>query len=248
MLIRSGFGARVAMRDGTRTWRRAAALAAWLWCGGAAADEAAPAGGTAPRDYVHAWLGAIGTDDTWTVARPAPDEDLVGGLGTLPFGGGAAQRLWGEGGFRLGYEGGGLISWKNHDTQFVAASGSGGGVLAVATENTFLSVGVFMGAVASLQLTDHLRVQLAAGPALTWARLDAGDEPSSDPEPAMEVDDVSDDVSFVPYGRVGLEVVLDNGFAIGASMRYANDRFDFGDNGDLEMDEIMWVLTLGSPL
>lgn len=199
-------------------------------------------------DYVQAWIGAPDSHDGWTLDRPPPAEDLVGGLGRLPMGGGAAQRLWGKGLVRFGYEGGGLVSWKNHDTDFFAASGSGGGTLAVTTENTFLSIGVFMGGVASLQLTENLRVQFAAGPSLSWARLASDDDLQTDTPAEADGSDTGHDVSLVPYGRLGVEVRLGNGFMVGASMRYADDEFDFGGIGELEVDEVVWMLTLGSRL
>lgn len=212
------------------------------------AAETMPADVGAPVDYAYAWLGVLDTDDSWTVDRPAPEDDLVGGLGTLPYVGGAGQRLWGQGAWGIGYEGGGLVSWKNHDTRFFAASGNGGGTLAVSAENTFFSLGVFMGGVASLQPTHNLRLQLAAGPSLTWARLESDHDPQPSPTSGMDGADAGHDVSIVPYARLGVEFVLRSGFAIGASVRYANDEFDFGSNGELEADEVLWLLTLGSRL
>jgi hypothetical protein len=224
-----------------------AALALWFSSSGVKAEETRAPDPVEPVDYVQAWLGALDTDDGWSLDQPAPDEDLVGGLGTLPFGGGSAQRLWGQGLLRIGYEGGGLVSWKNDDTKFFAASGSDGGTLVVTTENTFLSVGVFMGGVASLQLRESLRVQVAVGPSLTWARLDLEDDPPDAEDPA-DSDGTGHDVSFVAYGRAGVEFEFRNGFMLGASVRYADDEFDFGNNGKMEMDEVLWLLTLGSRL
>lgn len=217
----------------------------WAGCVSAAAGESAGTENSVAVDYVQAWLGAVDSDDGWTLERPGQGDDLVGGLGTLPLGGGAAQRLWGQGIFRLGYEGGGLVSWKNQNTEFFVASGSGGGTLAISTENTFLSVGVFMGGLASLQLTEQLRLQLAAGPSLTWARLTSdGLQADSD----AGADHTGQDVSLVPYGRLGVELLLSDRFMIGASVRYADDEFDFGDSGELDVDEVVWLLTLGSRL
>ncbi|MEQ8861504.1 MAG: hypothetical protein RIC56_22900 [Pseudomonadales bacterium] len=220
-------------------------MAAWLGCCSAAAEETVRADDGAPVDYVQAWVGALDTDDAWTLDRSVPDDDLVGGLGTLPFGGGAAQRLWGQGFLRMGYEGGGLVSWKNDDTRFFAASDGGGGTIAVTTENRFFSIGVFMGGVASFQLAERLRVQVAAGPSLSWARLAPDDDA---PDSTAVGPKASDDVSLVPYGRLGVEVLLGQDLMLGASMRYADDDFDFGRNGKFEMDEVMWLLTLGSRL
>jgi hypothetical protein len=226
---------------------------ACLGCSAALCSEPATTPGGEAEGYLQAWLGALETDDGWSLEQPESGPALVGDLGTLPFGGGAAQWLWGGGRLRFGYESGGLTSWKNHDTEFFAASTDEGGTLLLSTDNTFFAIGVFIGGVASLDLTRHLRLQLAAGPSLTWARLDGPNEPD-EPTPQLaavrvvDVDDASHDVSFIPYGRVGLEVLLDNGFTFGVSARYADDEFDFGGNGELEVDEVVWLLTIGSRL
>ncbi len=231
--------------------RVVAGTVAWLCCSAALAGEPASPQGGEPEHYIQAWLGALNTDDSWTVTQQEPDQGFVGGLGTLPFGGGAAQQLWGQGRFRFGYEAGGLVSWKNDNTQFFGSSGSG--TLVVTTHNTFLGFGVFMGGVASMNVTRYLRLQLAAGPSLMWARLDGDDGNDASQQPAGQATVVvtgesSHDVSLVPYGRVGLEVLLDDGLTFGVSARYAKDEFDFGRNGDLEVDEVLWLLTIGSRL
>jgi len=97
----------------------------------------------------------------------------------------------------------------------------------------------------SLQLTKQLRVQPAAGPSLTWARL-TSDGLQADGD--AEADDTGQDVSLVPYGRLGVELLLSDRFIVGASVRYADDEFDFGDSGELDVDEVVWLLTLGSRL
>ena len=68
------------------------------------------------------WIGAIDTDDRWDREDPATGEPLDGDLGTVPYFGGGSQRLWGRLG-QIGYEGGGLVSWKN-DSNDASASPS----------------------------------------------------------------------------------------------------------------------------
>lgn len=232
---------------------RLALVLAWLSCSAALGSEPAAVPERMPEGYIQAWLGALDTDESWSLRQPGSEQDIVGGLGTLPFGGGVAQWLWGGGRFRFGYESGGLASWKNDDTEFFAASSSGGGTLLVSADNTFFAVGVFMGGFLSVDLTRNLRLQVAAGPSLTWARLDGpnhDDEPVPQPQTAVvvDVDDAGHDASLTPYARVGLEVLLDNGFTFGVTARYADDEFDFGGNGELDVDEVVWLLTIGSRL
>lgn len=220
-------------------------------CSAALCGEPSESPGREPVGYLQAWLGALKADRGWSLEQPGSDERLVGDLGTLPFGGGAAQRLWGGGRLRFGFESGGLASWKNDDTEFFAASSRRGGTLLVSTDNTFFAVGVFMGAIASLELTRHLRVQAAAGPSLTWARLDGpNDHRQADVDSGsvvvVDVDDASHDVSLVPYLRIGFDVLLDSGYTFGVTARYADDELDFGSNGEVHLDEVVWLLTIGS--
>jgi hypothetical protein len=208
----------------------------------AAGDAAAP-----QPIYLQAWIGALDTDSgSWKVSDPQSGEDVLGDLGTLPYGGGAGQQLWGSGAWQIGYEGGGLVTWKNGRTEF---RGNSNAVL-VRIDNTFGAVGVFMGGVASVRPFRPLRLYVAAGPSVTWAWLfdDNDDDEVSSPGSTVTInlDDTKSDVSLVAYARAGIEFESSNGFTFGVSARYADDEFDFGDAGKLEFDQVLWLLTLGS--
>lgn len=198
-----------------------------------------------PQIYVQAWLGGQSTDDgSWKISDPGGGESVLGDLGTLPFGGGAGQQLWGSGTWQIGYEGGGLVTWKNDRTEFRGSNGT----LQVTIDNTFFSAGVFMGGVVSVMPIRPLRIYVAAGPSVTWAWLQ-DDNNQATPPPGSNTDYINvdaDDVSVVPYARLGLEIMTDRGFTFGFSVRYADDEFQFDEAGDLEFDQLMWLLTLGS--
>ena len=196
--------------------------------------------------YLQAWIGALDTDSgSWKVSDPQSGEDVLGDLGTLPYGGGAGQQLWGDGAWQIGYEGGGLVTWKNGRTEF---RGNSNAVL-VRIDNTFGAVGVFMGGVVSVRPFQPMRLYVAAGPSITWAWLfdDNNDDQVSSPGSTVTInlDDTKSDVSVVPYARAGIEFELSNGFTFGVSARYADDEFDFGNAGELEFDQVLWMLTLG---
>jgi len=201
--------------------------------------------------YLQVWLGALGTDESWEVTDPTTGDTAVGDIGTLPFGGGAGQQMFGGGRWQIGYEGGGLLTWKNDSTEFRGSNNS----LRVTIDNTFWSFGVFMGGVVSVDATHNLRLYVAAGPAVTWAWLDDDDDDDDEPTPpppgnnfVIDLDDGSNDVSIVAYTRAGAEIILNDGFSFGVSVRYANDEFDFDEAGELELDEPLWLLTLGARL
>ena len=207
-------------------------------------------------EYVQVWLGRTEADNAWSLDDSEGNE-LVGDYDDLLLGGGVGQRLWGSArGVQYGYEGGGLVSWKNDDVEF--AGTSPGLVVAVETELVYLEV--FMGGVVALQPTRWLRLFASAGPSIAWGHVsgdDADDEDGDNgsdgttiiitgPNGFVVIDgDDENDVSFALYGRAGLEFQFANGMTLGASVRYARHEFDFGSRGELEFDEVQWFLTLG---
>jgi len=201
-----------------------------------------------PQLYVQVWLGGQSTDDgSWEIPDPAGGQNVLGDLGTLPFGGGAGQLFWGSGAWQIGYEGGALVTWKNDRTEFRGTNGT----VQVVIDNTFVSAGVFMGGVVSVVPVRPLRLYVAAGPSVTWAWLQNDNDDQAAPPPGSNTNTINgdaNDVSVVPYARAGIEIVLHDGFTFGLSVRYADDEFQFDDAGDLKFDQVLWLLTLGSRL
>lgn len=214
----------------------------------AAADR--PAAGYEQKLQV--WVGGLDTDDGWTRDDVPPGEDLSGDFGTLPYFGGAGQRLWGAG-VMIGFEGGGLVTWKNDSTKFYATNGT----LRVEIDNTLVSVEFFLGGMLSVQPVRWLRVYAAAGPAVAYAYLNDDDD---DPEVApngdvsansgrnVEFSSEGHSLSFTLYGRAGFEFETPGGITFGAHARYAPHEFDFDDGGKLDLDEIQYFLTVGARL
>lgn len=200
------------------------------------------------KTYLQLWVGALDTDESsWRVADQQSGDIVHGDIGTLWFGGVADQQLWGDGAWQYGYEGGVLATRKEDSTGFRDANET----LRATIDTTFYSVGVFLGGVASVSPIRNLRLYLAAGPSATWAYVDEDDDRATPPPGTSLNVDLSEgfnDVSFEAYARAGIEVVLNNGFAFGVSVRYADDEFDFGESGELEFDETLWLLTLGGRL
>ena len=197
-----------------------------------------------PQVYVQVWLGGLSTEsDSWKITDPQSGEDVLGDLGTLPFGGGAGQKMWGSGAWQIGFEGGGLGTWKSDRTELRGTSGT----LQVSIDNEFVSFGVFMGGVVSVTPVRPLRLYVAAGPSVTWAWLHNNNDNQVDNN-TLNVSGDANDVSATAYARAGIDVVMDDGFMFGVSVRYADDEFQFGDAGDLKFNQPLWLLTLGSRL
>ena len=202
---------------------------------------------TNPETYVQVWIGAIDTkNDSWKATDAQSGSDVVGDLGTLPFGGGDGQMLWGSGVWQIGYEGGGLASWKNETTHFSGAS-NGGTSVQVQFRNQFFLFGVFMGGVVSVRPAPWMRLYASVGPSLTWAWIeDDNNNNSSQNSNSIDTHGSLNDGSFTAYGRAGIDFMTGDGFTFGASVRYANDKFDFGDSGELKLDSPLYLLTLGA--
>jgi hypothetical protein len=199
-----------------------------------------------PETVVQVWIGALDTkNDSWKASDIQSGNDVVGDLGTLPFGGGDGQMLWGSGAWQIGYEGGGLASWKNETTQFRGVS-SGGTAVQVQFRNQFYLFGVFMGGVVSVRPAPWLRLYAAGGPSLTWAWIQDDNNNASQSSTNIDSRGSEDDGSFTAYGRAGIDFVMGDGFMFGASVRYANDKFDFGGAGELKLDSPLYLLTLGA--
>jgi hypothetical protein len=221
---------------------------AWAETGGDRAEGTAPP--TRPvSTYAQSWLGAVDTDRAWSLSDEEGNEDFQGDVGTLPLLGGAGSRLWGDR-VRIGFEGGGLVSWKSRSLSFSSIDGG----LRIEVENELLAFEVFAGALLSVSPIPRVRLYAAAGPSLAWARLRNDDE-SAEVLPVasgsgivIDLNSREDDFSAALYARAGLEIEVANGFAVGVSARYVDHEFDFGSSGRLRVDDVQWFLTVGAAL
>jgi len=205
-----------------------------------------PAATARAEQHVQAWLGGIDTDEHWQREDPTTGADLDGGFGTLPYIGGAGQRLTG-GRLQAGFEGGGLVAWKNDSTRFFASNSSA----AVEVDNELFSIEVFLGGVVSLRPAPWLRLFAAAGPTVAYAHLsDDGDnqEPTTTASAAITAGSGGNAYSVTLYGRAGFEFETTRGFTFGAHARYAPHEFDFDDSGKLKLDGVQYFLSLGQRL
>ena len=213
--------------------------------GGAAAQPP----GRPSVTYAQSWIGAVDTDRSWSLRDDAGDADFEGDVGTLPLLGGAGSRMWGER-VRFGLEGGGLVSWKSDS---VRLSSIGGG-LRIELENELLAFEVFCGGVLSVSPVPRVRLYVAGGPTLAWARLRNDDDTAEAlPTPAgggivIDLNSREDDFSAALYARTGVEIDVGNDIAVGVSARYVDHEFDFGSSGRLQVDEVQWFLTVGAVL
>ncbi len=107
---------------------------------------------TAAQTYVQAWLGTMEADDAWSLDDPSTGVRLEADYSSIPLGGGVSQLLWGAS-VQIGFEGGGLVSFKNDAVIFAGADPG----LRVSIDNEFFLTELFMGGVVSLRPSHWLR-------------------------------------------------------------------------------------------
>jgi Outer membrane protein beta-barrel domain len=199
-------------------------------------------------NYFELWLSTVDTDDSaWQIDDDASRVTVEADFGSLWFLGGTGQQLWGEGTLQYGYEGGVLGTRKEDTTHFRDSTGTTRAIV----DTRFYYVSGFLGGVVSVSPIRFVRMYVAAGPSVTWGYVDADDEEDAAPpagDLAIDISEGTNDVSFEAYARAGIELVLDNGFTLGASVRYANNQFDFDEAGEIELDDTLWLLTVGTRL
>lgn len=223
--------------------------------GGHALEESAEIPPTRAQQYLQVWLGSTEADDGWSLNNPVLGSELTADSSRLPMGGGGAQRLWGDR-LQYGFEGGGLVSWKNDDVDYAGTSPG----LLISIDGEFFMMDVFMGGVVAVRPTPWFRIYAAAGPSIAWGYLSGDEDDDDEPDQGglvingpngiavIDLDESDSDVSVTLYARAGLEFELGDGFTFGASVRYAEHEFDFDDRGELMLDEVQWLLTLGARL
>lgn len=201
--------------------------------------------------YLQSWFGAGDTNEPWRLPADENGGPYERDVGTIPYLGANALFLNGEngGGTRYGYEVGGTIGWGDSDTAFR----SDGGDLRVALDASLISFELFLGGVLAWEPRPALRFFAAAGPAVSWMQLDNEDEEAevstvSGLGPSgifIRVNSEEDDVSLMPYARIGFEFQPRRGYSFGLSARYVPHEFDFGSSGEVELDGLQWFLTVG---
>lgn len=199
--------------------------------------------------YVQGMLGRLASDEIWKVDDPATGEPLTSDLDNLIYGGGGVQTNFSHNALEYGYEAGGLISFSN-DTNVFAASNENGGTVALDIDNNFLLLDLYMGGFVGLKLGEHLRIYGAAGPALLFGSLDVGDQEVVTPHGNQQAIVISGKgrttrATAGLYGRIGFDLLLGNGFTVGASVRQVNAELDFDDSGRMDFNHPQYFINIG---
>lgn len=211
-----------------------------------------PAQKPAPR-YAHFSIGDQHLDEAWTI-EDLQGQKYSGDIDKLRSLGFTLQTPMNQGKLQYGWEGGASLAYERNTTFFLYVDGGATGSISVDSDlwTGDLSAGGFI----SLAPTDWLRFYLSAGPQLYWGLVKSkDDEPEIEPytqqnpnnNATIIIDTSNDDSDFGVglYGRAGVDLILSNGFIIGASVRQTTTDLDFSAHGDVDLQQPLYQLTLG---
>jgi opacity protein-like surface antigen len=196
--------------------------------------------------YVQGMLGVLDADNAWTLTDADTGETLESDLGELIYGGGMAQQMVREGVFEYGFEGGGLVSWKNSNQTFYASNH----VAAVSFDNDMFLLDLSFGGTISWRPVKPFRLYLGAGPALAIGTVDVKNEtpelaPQDGTTERSNVNGREWAVGVSLYGRVGIEFIVDK-FTFGVTARKTGSTLDFGQAGEIDLSGTQLFLTIGT--
>jgi len=134
---------------------------------------------------------------------------------------------------QAGIETGGLFNWKS-ETRAYAASGGGGGTIAVSADIDQFIFDYFFGGYVSLQPVKWFRMYAGAGPLLIYGSRETEEE---DPETSLVETKSDSGFSAGVYGRAGIDIIIAEKFIIGAGVRSIQTGLSFDDTaGNVDVE------------
>jgi hypothetical protein len=196
--------------------------------------------------YVQGMLGVLDADNAWTLTDEDTGKTLESDLGKLIYGGGMGQQMVREGKFEYGFEGGGLVSWKNSNQVFYASNN----MAALSLDNDMFLLDLSLGGTVSWRPVNSFRLYLGAGPALAIGTIDVKEDtpelaPQDGSAAGANVDGREWAVDVSLYGRAGIEFIV-NKFTFGLTVRKTGSTLDFDQAGEIDLSGTQWFLTLGT--
>jgi len=134
---------------------------------------------------------------------------------------------------QVGIETGGLFNWKS-ETRALAASGGGGGTIAVSADIDQFIFDYFFGGYVSLRPIKWFRLYAGAGPLLIYGSRDF-----EETDPATSQVETTSDSGFGVgvYGRAGFDIIITEKFIIGAGVRGIQTGLSFDDTaGNVDVE------------
>lgn len=194
-----------------------------------------------PETYVQATLGELDVRSRAEYSLNSPVAPPTNEVRTFGF---VMQMATDEGFFQYGFEAGGQVGLDRHHDFFAYFNGDQS---RVEIESRLWTTDLSFGGFLSYRLTDWLRLYASAGGIGYWARADDSNHSSTSTGGGLEVDlrGSADDVGLGGYQRAGVEFTLGRKVNLGLSVRKTNMKLDFGEYGELRLDEPGVQLTIG---
>jgi hypothetical protein len=197
--------------------------------------------------YLHTMLGVLDAEESWQIEDGAQGE--AADIDDMIYGGGAAQFSHLSGSFQYGFESGGLISYHNDTSSFVRVN-ENGATVKLDVDNAMWLVDFSLGAYVSYQPWEFLRVFVSAGPAFLIGSILVEEEDITISGEGGETVQYTPsereyDADLGVYGRIGLDIILEDQFIVGVSARRLSAELDFGDIGVIELDDTQFFINLG---
>ena len=133
----------------------------------------------------------------------------------------------------VGIETGGLFNWKS-ETRAYAASGGGGGTIAISADINQFLFDYFFGGYVSLQPLKWFRLYAGAGPLLIY-----GSREYEENDPNTFQTETKSDSGFSGgvYGRAGIDIIISENFILGANIRGIKTGLSFNDTvGNVDVE------------
>jgi len=133
----------------------------------------------------------------------------------------------------VGIETGGLFNWKS-ETRAYAASGGGGGTVAISADINQFLFDYFFGGYVSFQPLKWFRLYAGAGPLLIY-----GSREYEEKNPTTSQIETKSDSGFSGgvYGRAGIDIIISENFILGANIRGVKTGLSFNDTvGNVDVE------------
>ena len=133
----------------------------------------------------------------------------------------------------VGIETGGLFNWKS-ETRAYAASGGGGGTIAISADINQFLFDYFFGGYVSLQPLKWFRLYAGAGPLLIY-----GSREYEENDPNTFQTETKSDSGFSGgvYGRAGIDIIISENIILGANIRGIKTGLSFNDTvGNVDVE------------
>ena len=204
------------------------------------------------KRYAQFMIGDMSLKDSWRLYDDAGNEyqAVIDGLHMFSF---TLQEPRNFGRWQYGFEGGVSLGYDNERKLFVLVHGNGVGI---SIDSTLWTGDFSAGAFLSVKPTRWLRAYAAVGPSLYWGRFDADDNGAEndvnatnssviDSDVIIDTRDNDYDLGVAVYGRLGLDIIFNNGFVLGVSVRQSSATLDFDANGEVDLNQPQYVINLG---